>query len=129
VVPGIDLEKATNGEDADQPPGPGLPAGAPVVWTYQVTNTGNAPLAAVTVVDDQGVIVVCPGSTLAVGASMVCVGQGVARGMGGCVGEECPPPPPPYANVGTATGTAPDGQVVSDSDPSHYHVVVGPGIR
>jgi hypothetical protein len=30
AVPGIDIEKATNGSDADQPPGPFLPVGAAV---------------------------------------------------------------------------------------------------
>ena len=35
-----------------------------------------------------------------------------------------------YANVGTASGTAPDLSVVSDTDPSHYlGVAAVPGIE
>ncbi len=41
VAAGIDIEKATNGQDADLPPGPFIPVGGPVTWTYVVTNTGN----------------------------------------------------------------------------------------
>ena len=60
----IDLEKFTNGQDADSPPGPVIPAGDPVTWTYVVTNIGSEALATVTVTDDQGVAVTCPQTTL-----------------------------------------------------------------
>jgi hypothetical protein len=42
--PGIVLEKTTNGEDADDAPGPFVAAGSTVVWRYTMTNTGNVPL-------------------------------------------------------------------------------------
>ncbi|MCO6459234.1 MAG: hypothetical protein J5I93_28325 [Pirellulaceae bacterium] len=54
---GIDIEKLTNGVDADSPTDPNLPQiapGDPVVWTYEVRNTGNAPLAGVLVLDNNG---------------------------------------------------------------------------
>jgi len=41
INPSIDIEKATNGEDADNPTGPLIPVGDTVTWTYVVTNTGN----------------------------------------------------------------------------------------
>lgn len=106
--PSIDIEKATDGHDADVTPGPSLHVGSPVAWTYVVTNDGDVLLSNVTVTDDQGVAVSCPQSTLVAGESMTCSGAGVA--MWG-----------PYANLGTATGTPPALLPdVSDSDPSHY---------
>jgi uncharacterized repeat protein (TIGR01451 family) len=50
--PAIDLEKATNGEDADEPTGPVVPVGSTVEFTYEVTNTGSVELTNVTVRDD-----------------------------------------------------------------------------
>lgn len=103
----VTLEKATEGFDADTPPGPALPVGSPVNWTYVVTNTGPDPLANVTVTDDQGVAVSCPATTLAAGASMTCTGSGIVQ-------------PGPYANVGTVTAELPNGDLTGASDPSHY---------
>ena len=57
--------------------------------------------------DNQGVTVSCPTDTLAAGASMTCTGSGTA-----VAGQ--------YANIGTATGTPPVGDPVTDTDPSHY---------
>ena len=102
----INIEKATNGHDADHAPGPQLEIGDPVTWTYVVTNTGEAALSSVTVVDDQGVSVSCPKSTLAAGQSMTCTGSGTVT-----AGQ--------YRNVGTATGTPPNSPPVNDDDPSH----------
>ncbi|MCI0440522.1 MAG: hypothetical protein L0177_15525 [Chloroflexi bacterium] len=107
AAPAIDIEKATNGEDADSPTGPFIPVGGAVNWTYVVTNTGNVPLSNVAVTDDQGVVVTCPKDTLAVGESMTCTASGIA-----VAGQ--------YANVGTTTGTDDSGTTVTDSDPSHY---------
>lgn len=103
----IRIEKATNGEDADRPPGPRIPVGDPVEWTYVVTNTGEVPLSEVTVTDDQGVDVDCPGDALEPGESMTCTGSGVAE-----EGQ--------YSNVGAARARDPDGEEVEDEDRSHY---------
>ncbi|GAW87792.1 hypothetical protein bplSymb_SCF17501P001 [Bathymodiolus platifrons methanotrophic gill symbiont] len=46
-IPGIDIEKLTEGVDADDPAAgdaPQINAGDPVKWTYIVTNTGELPL-------------------------------------------------------------------------------------
>ncbi|MBW1817192.1 MAG: hypothetical protein JRJ60_08525, partial [Deltaproteobacteria bacterium] len=51
--PDIDIEKATNDEDADDPPGPNVPVGSTVTWTYVVTNTGNVTLYDLVVTDDK----------------------------------------------------------------------------
>jgi hypothetical protein len=106
--PSIGIEKATNGVDADTPTGPSIPVGDPVSWTYTVTNTGNVTLIDVTVADDQGVTVTCPTDTLAPGESMTCTASGTAA-----VGQ--------YTNLGTATGTPPAGDDVTDDDSSHYY--------
>ena len=55
--PAIDIEKFTNGQDADTVAAavPLFP-GAPITWTYRVTNTGNVthPVENVFVIDDNG---------------------------------------------------------------------------
>ncbi len=105
--PAIDIEKATNGHDADAAPGPTIIEGDPVTWTYVVTNTGNVPLQNVTVLDNQGVAVSCPASALTPTQAMTCIANGLA-----VVGQ--------YANLGTVTATS-DTVTVNDEDPSHYY--------
>ena len=105
--PSIEIEKATNGHDADTAPGPTIVEGLPITWTYVVTNTGDATLSSVGITDDQGVTVSCPASVLAAGQTMVCTAAGTAS-------------PGQYSNMGTVTGISPCGDTVSDSDPSHY---------
>lgn len=103
----IRVQKSTNGQDADEPPGPALRTGTPVTWTYLVTNVGNSKLTNVAVTDDKGVAVSCPKTVLEAGEAMTCTGSGTAkRGQ--------------YANVGTAAGKPPVGPMVTDQDPSHY---------
>jgi hypothetical protein len=106
--PRIDVEKLTNGEDADTPTGPVVEVGSTVTWTYVVTNTGNVALTGVTITDDKLGPVGCGewDGTLAVGQVVTCTATGTAT-----AGQ--------YSNLGTATG-AYGGVVVTDSDPSHY---------
>jgi plastocyanin len=112
VVPGIDLEMHTNGQDADAAPGPFIAAGATVTWTYALTNTGEVTLTAVTVIDDL-LGEVCAFDELAAGAAETCTQTGVA-----VEGQ--------YASAATAVGHWPDSNqpglqgTVSDSDASHY---------
>ncbi len=103
----VTIEKLTEGVDADTPPGPSLPVGGTVNWTYTVTNTGTDPLAEIEVTDDQGVPVSCPGTTLAPGVSMTCTASGTVQ-------------PGQYANTGTVLALLPNEETVGDSDPSHY---------
>ena len=111
--PAIDIEKATNGQDADSPPGPDITAGTSVNWSYVVTNSGNITLSNISVTDDQGVLVSCPQSDLAAAESMTCTASGTAQ-----VGQ--------YVNVGLVTGDDPIASQVSDSDSSHYTGVAAP---
>ena len=113
----IDVEKSTNGEDADETPGPTIKVGENVSWTYVVENTGNVTLTNVILVDDQGVTIACPVAdstpddniidALAVGQVVVCSGSGIALAN-------------QYANNVTVTGTPPSGPPTTDNDPSHY---------
>ncbi len=103
----ISIDKFVEGDDADEAPGPVLPVGSPVTWTYEVTNTGNVALDDVTVTDTRGVVVTCPATTLGPAVSMTCVGSGtVAAGQ--------------YTNFGVATGTTTLGLVVRDEDPANH---------
>lgn len=104
--PGVQIVKSTNGQDANEAPGPTIVVGSPVTWTYVVTNTGTLPLTSVTVRDDRNVTVTCPATTLAPGQSMTCTGTGVAT-----AGQ--------YRNVGTVTASSETGSV-TDTDASHY---------
>jgi hypothetical protein len=108
--PAIALEKSTNDQDADVPPGPTIEAGQPVSWKYLVSNTGEVPLSPVAVTDNRGVAIFCPKTALAPGESMTCTASGVA--------QVCQ-----YENLGTAVGTPPEGNggAVSAEDPSHYY--------
>ncbi len=105
--PDIRIEKATNGEDADSPTGPVIAVGDPVVWTYEVTNTGDVTLSDIVVTDDQIGTITCPMTTLEPTESMTCTAEGFAE-----EGQ--------YRNEGRVVGTAPDGGEVADKDRSHY---------
>lgn len=110
--PAIDLEKSTNGEDADAPPGPTVRVEAPITWTYSVTNTGDVPLTNIAVTDDNadGQPITCPGTTLGVGESMECSATSVSWWTR--FREE-------HANTATVTATAGETEL-SDQDSSHY---------
>ena len=109
AAPAVDLELAINDADADVPPGPEVPVGDPVTWTYTVANTGNVDLTDVTIEDTQhGVVCVSAGPLPAGDPPLQCTLTGSAE-----VGQ--------HAYLGTATGTPPGGLAdVTDSDPSHY---------
>lgn len=112
-APALSLEKRAQGDDADAAPGPSVPVGAPVGFDYLVTNTGNEPLEALVVTDDQGVNVTCPATTVAIGDTVACAGTDDAV-------------PGPYTNVGTATATAAEsGTPVTATDAAHYTGVAG----
>ena len=103
----IDIEKTTNGIDADDAPGPIIEIGQSVTWTFEVTNSGTETLNNIVVSDDILGAITCPQTTLEAGASMICTATGTAE-----AGQ--------YVNVGTATGTLPLGDEVVATDPSHY---------
>ncbi len=100
-APLITINKLTNGSD-----GSNILVGTAITWTYQVSNTGDRVLNNVYVTDDQGVTVVCPSSTLAIGANMTCSATGTA-----VAGN--------YVNIGTAHGDW-NGSTATATDSSSY---------
>ncbi|MFP4655792.1 MAG: PPXXXP-CTERM sorting domain-containing protein, partial [Methanohalobium sp.] len=105
ISPTIDIEKSTNGEDADDPTGPEVPVGDEVDWVYNVTNTGNVDLSDVTVTDNQ------TGEEFVIGD--------LASGESTEVSDNGTAQEGQYANLGNVTGEYGD-ITVSDEDPSHY---------
>jgi len=102
----VSIRKFTNGQDANEAPGPSITVGSPVAWTYEVTNTGTVQLTSISVADDRGVSVSCSSQPLPAGQSMTCTGSGVAT-----LGQ--------YRNVGRVTASWTGGTVTA-SDASHY---------
>lgn len=106
-VPFVTIKKFTNGDDADLAPGPSIPVGTLITWTYVVTNTWTGTLSGIVVSDDMGVLVDCNNTrTLAPGAVLTCTGTGVATAG-------------PYGNVGWVTALA-GPQAAIATDASHY---------
>ena len=111
--PSIVLEKATQGKDADNLPGPELNVGDSVEWTFTVTNTGDVDLSNVAVTDEQAqpsttpAVTVCEIPTLPAGLSETCRLSGaVIEGQ--------------YQNIGRVTAQGLGNMSVSDEDVSHY---------
>jgi uncharacterized repeat protein (TIGR01451 family) len=136
--PEIDIEKLTNGNQADDPNGPDVPQIAPgdvVTWTYRVTNTGlvSIPFADVIVTDSvPGVVpVFVPASDvgndgiLSPNEVWIYTAQGIAPDLNvpppgvtivdGCDPDETGITRSTYENIGTVSITGD-----SDQDPSHY---------
>ncbi|MCL1587681.1 MAG: hypothetical protein M3092_04620 [Actinomycetia bacterium] len=124
---GIDIEKATNGDDADVAPGVEIAVGAPVAWTYVVTNTGDVALSDIVLVDDQGVVPSFVGGDTDGDGLLDTDETWTFEASGTAVLDQ-------YTNLGTVSGivTEPDGPVVdaprsravgdtiSAEDPSNY---------
>ncbi len=113
----IEMQKSTNGQDADTPTGPSTPVGTPVTWSYRVTNPSQVDLINVAVTDPDlpdGVVInrqpdetgddddlLEPGEVwLFQASSIAALGQ--------------------FSNMGTATALDPSGNTLSASDASHY---------
>lgn len=115
AVPGIALDKFTNGVDTSSPNDLILPVGSEVVWTYEVSNPGNVPLTSVTVTDNQGVApAYVEGDTNS--NELLDPGELWVYSATGIVTER------PYENLAVATGlpNVEDFPAVSDSDLGHY---------
>jgi hypothetical protein len=106
-APKISLVKLTNGQNVAAEPGPKISVGSPVLWQYQVTNSGKVALDDVEVFDDQGVAVTCPKRSLKAGQAMSCTGRGVAAAC-------------QYSNTGLVSAAPGTGALVNAQDKSFY---------
>lgn len=136
AAPGIAIRKATNGQDAATLPGPSVPLGDPVTFTYDVTNTGNEPLANVVVIDDAGtpndpsddfMPTFTGGDTngngiLEVNETWTYAATRPAHLLLGTAN------PCQYTNRASVTGNDPFGVGVTGSDVSNHTVLTSPGI-
>lgn len=111
----IDIEKLINGEDADSAPGPSIPVGSTLNWTFVVTNSGGVPLGGVIVSDDK-LGAICTAPTLGPGASMTCTARSVAS-----AGQQVN-----TAKAGGACKVNGKKRSVRDSDSAYYVGVVVP---
>lgn len=103
--PKLDLEKFINEADADEAPGVSLTEGDAFNFVFTVTNTGNVPLADITITDDV-LGFICSVSSLAVNGSATCnVASEAGLGL--------------HSNLGLAYAVY-QGIRVEDTDPAHY---------
>ena len=118
VVFAVDIELATNGEDADlEGQAVTIPPAGVAVWTYVVTNAGPERLTDIVVVDDNGTpddvtddFIVASGFELGPGATVTFRIDG-GPPVTGLFGN--------HATVDTAEGA-------TDVDPSHYITLAAP---
>jgi len=119
-VVSIDIEKATNGEDADTPTGPEILVGDPVTWTYVVTNPGNVTLTNVKVTDDQGVTPVYKSGDTDLDGDLGVDETWIYEASGTAVLGQ-------YKNTGTVDAyEGANDEEATDSDLSHYLGVLPP---
>ena len=119
--PAIELEKHTNGLDADTV-GPLLIVGDPVTWTYFVSNTGGIDLANVVINDDQEGAITIPAAGSITGDN----GDGVLQpGETWIITHTGVVVAGAYTNLGTVEAEDTAGGPVTSSDPSNYEGLVG----
>lgn len=106
--PSISIETLVNGIDADEAPGPFVRVGSTLAWTYEVVNSGDVTLTAISVTDDQGLAVTCPKTILHPGEFMTCTAEGTAL-----MGQQ--------VHRGSAVGGTPTDSSVTASDPTYYY--------
>ncbi|QDT11456.1 beta strand repeat-containing protein [Planctomycetes bacterium K23_9] len=128
ITPSIQIEKDTNGEQADTGTGPQLAVGSTATFTYVVTNPGTTPIGSVAVTDDQGVTITFVGGDTNSNNVLESTETWTYTGTRTVTAGQ-------YNNIGTVTGTPVDANGtalpgvanVSDTDPS-AHIGIAPEI-
>ena len=117
---GINIEKFTNGEDADTGTGPLIPVGGSATFTYTVTNTGGVDLTNVVVTDSVLGTIAGPMSGDVGMDDVLGVGETWTYQTSALVTAG------PYMNTGTVTADDPSMNPVTDMDDSnHFGVQLG----
>ncbi len=93
IDPSLELVKSVNGQEFEAGASLAVDVGDDLVFTYDVTNTGNVDITGIELDDDILGAVTCPATALAVGESMTCEFETTAT-----TGK--------VTNVATVTGTA-----------------------
>jgi uncharacterized repeat protein (TIGR01451 family) len=103
----LQLRTLVNFQDIGQPPGPSVPMGSTITWSYVVKNMGQLSLSQLAVGDLNGPLAACPKSTLQPGESVTCTATSTAAAC-------------QNTHVGSATARNPSNQEVSAIDASFY---------
>jgi uncharacterized repeat protein (TIGR01451 family) len=107
-APGVEVVKTAGAvDDLDSN---GVDAGDTILYSFEVTNTGNVTLTGVAVSDPMVGAVTCPTTTLAPGESTVCTADAVY------VLTQTDVDAGSVDNTATVTGTPPDGDPIDDDD-------------
>jgi hypothetical protein len=107
AISAIGVVTKTNGTDNNSGTGPSVIVGAPITWTYTVTNLGNVALSSLKLHDDRVGAIDCPSTALAPDMSVTCTATGTAK-----LGQ--------YVNVGSASAVDPLGRTVTGEDGDRY---------
>lgn len=114
VAAGINIVKYTNGQHFTAPPGLFIAVGAPITWTYNVTNTGNVPLSNVTVTDsDAGITPTYVSGDTNTNSKLDLTETWLFTASGTAIEGQ-------YHNTGTVVGALPPCFSVTASDDSWY---------
>jgi len=119
--PGIDVDKSLQ-SNADEDGSGTVSLGDTLTFAYDVTNTGNVTLDPVDVTDPLPGLsaITCPETDLAPGESMTCTATYVVTQDDVDAGQ--------IVNTGTATGTPPEGEDVTDEDTNTVPIPQNPDI-
>ncbi|MFN8496181.1 MAG: SdrD B-like domain-containing protein [Caldilineaceae bacterium] len=136
ATPGLAIQKLTNNRPANGPNDPDVPViavGAPITWTYRITNTGNVPFAETALKVQDNILgaitqIVNKGNgdaLLAPGETWVYQKTGTAANLSktqagltivpGCDFNHTGQTRPTYENIGTVTALT-----ITVSNASHY---------
>ncbi len=137
-TPAISVVKDVNGEHEPNPPGLYIADGQPITFTFTVTNTGDATLDSLAVVDSVLGPVTCPQASLAPGDTETCTAPGgketagqhqdTATATGQGVSNLGTPIGPPVSATDTADDFGANTGITLTKDVNGQHEPSAPGL-